>query len=74
MAYVSNDRFSTVQGRAKHLGHTKVSRLPVVTLGLGAVASLAIAAGAFNWLPVQTSITDELSNIEFLTGTVDGTH
>ncbi|ALI54366.1 hypothetical protein IMCC12053_417 [Celeribacter marinus] len=45
-----------------------------MTLGLGAVASLAIAAGAFNWLPVQTSITDELSNIEFLTGTVDGTH
>ncbi|WP_417242804.1 hypothetical protein [Celeribacter sp.] len=71
MAYVSNSHFSTAQGRAAKATSARSARLPAVTLGLGAVASLAIAAGAFNWLPVQTGITDELSNIEFLTGVIE---
>ncbi|WP_417257280.1 hypothetical protein [Celeribacter sp.] len=72
MAYVSDNRFSTVQGRALQADSFKSFKLPAVTLVLGAVAALAIAAGAFNWIPVQTGMSDELSNIEFLTGVIEG--
>lgn len=74
MAFYSDRSFSTIQGRA--LGRSGVPtlsqrlRLPVVTLALGAIASLVIAAGALNWLPSGTSLSNELSNVEYLTGTI----
>ncbi|SEK98514.1 hypothetical protein [Pacificibacter marinus] len=75
MAFYSDNSFTSFQGRA--LGrHGMLSlphrlRLPVVTLALGALASLVIAAGALDWLPVGGSLTHELSQIEYLTGTVE---
>jgi hypothetical protein len=75
MAFYSDRSFSTIQGRA--LGRSGAPslpqrlRLPVVTLALGAIASLVIAAGALDWLPVGASLSNELSNIEYLTGTID---
>lgn len=75
MAFYSDRSFSTFQGRA--LGRSGTPplsqrlRLPVVTVALGAVASLVIAAGALDWLPVGSSLSNELSNIEYLTGTID---
>jgi hypothetical protein len=73
MAFYSDRNFTTYQGRAKDMGVLPLSqrlRLPFVTLALGAVASLVIAAGALDWLPMSSDITGELSEIEFLTGTI----
>lgn len=75
MAFYSDRSFSTFQGRA--LGRNGTAplsqrlRLPVVTLALGAMASLVIAAGALDWLPTKTSLSNELSDIEYLTGSID---
>lgn len=75
MAFYSDRSFSSFQGRT--LGRSSSSilsprfRLPVVTLALGAIASLVIAAGALDWMPTGSSLTNELSNIEYLTGTID---
>lgn len=75
MAFYSDRSFSTFQGRA--LGRpgtpplSQRLRLPVVTLALGAIASLVIAAGALDWLPVGPSLSSELNNLEYLTGTID---
>lgn len=74
MAFYTDRNFRTYQARATTMGATPLSqrlRLPVVTLALGAVASLVIAAGALDWLPMNGDITSELSGIEFLTGTID---
>ncbi|MFT6169154.1 MAG: hypothetical protein ACJAR9_001270 [Celeribacter sp.] len=77
MAFYSDRSFSTFQGRAIGRNGTpplsQRLRLPVVTLALGAMASLVIAAGALDWLPVGASLTDELSNVEYLTGLIDAT-
>ncbi|MEN8832559.1 hypothetical protein [Pacificibacter sp.] len=75
MAFYSDRSFTTYQGRA--VGFIETSqlvqrfRLPVVTLVLGAIASLVIAAGALDWLPVGTPLTGELSKVEYLMGTSD---
>jgi hypothetical protein len=75
MAFYSDRSFSTFQGRAPGRSDKPMLsqrlRLPVVTLALGAVASLVIAAGALDWMPTGSSLSDELSNVEYLTGTID---
>lgn len=72
MAFYSDRTFSTLQGRALVRGEVHRLRLPLTTLALGMIAALAIAAGALNWIPVQQAApsSGELTNIEFLTGTV----
>ena len=78
MAFYTDSSFSTAQGRAlARKGALPLSqriRLPIVTLALGAIASLVIAAGALDWLPVNTPLTDELSEVEYMIGTTGSTH
>lgn len=78
MAYYSDNSFSTFQGRAETKSQEKTParrlRLPIATLALGAIAAFAIAGGALNQLPMPQlahSLTDELSEIQFLTGTIE---
>ena len=75
MAFYSDRSFSTFQGRAPGRSNTALQaqrlRLPVVTVALGAVASLVIAAGALDWMPTGSSVLNELSEVEYLTGTID---
>jgi hypothetical protein len=74
MAFYSDRSFTTFQGRAPGrvatLPLTHRLRLPIVTLVLGAIAALVIAAGALDWIPVGGSVMNELSQIESLTGTI----
>ncbi|MBU2866259.1 hypothetical protein [Pacificibacter marinus] len=73
MAFYSDRSFSSFQGRAHGRSSSPILsprfRLPVVTLVLGAIASLVIAAGALDWMPTGSSLSNELSSIEYLTGT-----
>ncbi|MEM5475015.1 hypothetical protein [Pacificibacter sp. AS14] len=75
MAFYSDRSFSTFQGRAQGRSSTPMLsqrlRLPVVTLALGAIASLVVAAGALDWTSNGLSLSNELSNVEYLTGTID---
>lgn len=75
MAFYSDRSFSSFQGRASGRSSASILsprfRLPAVTLILGAIASLVIAAGALDWMPTGSSLSNELSNIEYLTGTTD---
>ncbi|RPE71535.1 hypothetical protein EDD53_0655 [Pacificibacter maritimus] len=78
MAFYTDNSFSSAQGRAfarkSSLSLPQRMRLPVVTIALGAIAALVIAAGALDWLPVNGSVTSQLSEIEYMIGTTDQTY
>lgn len=72
MAYYSSQQFSTFQGRAliREASRSLIarSRLPIVTLGLGALAAIAIFAGALDRLSTTEATNGELGNYQFMTG------
>jgi hypothetical protein len=74
MAMQSTPHFSTFQGRAPRSEHEIDSfrhrmRMPAATLALGLIAAIAIAGGALDRV-ISHQVTGDLTDIEFLTGTL----